>query len=443
VILVFGKKNMPKKKDFAKKFFNKKITIGVVGLGYVGLPLAILFAKKGFKVFGFDTDNKKIEMLNQRKSYIERITDLNISLLLKKGEVSSNFQNIANCNVLVVCVPTPLKKNNDPDLSFIKKTLLLIKNYLRPNQILILESTSYPGTTREELVEKLDKRFIIGVDFFIGFSSERINPGFNENSIHKIPKVVSGYSKNCLILVSKFYKLFFNKVVKASSLEAAEFSKLLENIYRSVNIGFINEMKLVADKMNLDIFEIIKIAKSKPYGFRAFHPGPGVGGHCIPIDPLYLYWKAKKIGISANFIKLSSKTNFNVINFIKFKILKILKEKKIKKNNAKILVLGLAYKPNIDDLRESGSINLMNRLLKESIGKIQWSDPHINKVLLINKFNYNKKGIVINPKNLKFFDIVLLMTDHDKFDYDMIYKNSKAIIDCRGRYSADDKVTRA
>ena len=434
---------MPKKKDFAKKFFNKKITIGVVGLGYVGLPLAILFAKKGFKVFGFDTDNKKIEMLNQRKSYIERITDLNISLLLKKGEVSSNFQNIANCNVLVVCVPTPLKKNNDPDLSFIKKTLLLIKNYLRPNQILILESTSYPGTTREELVEKLDKRFIIGVDFFIGFSSERINPGFNENSIHKIPKVVSGYSKNCLILVSKFYKLFFNKVVKASSLEAAEFSKLLENIYRSVNIGFINEMKLVADKMNLDIFEIIKIAKSKPYGFRAFHPGPGVGGHCIPIDPLYLYWKAKKIGISANFIKLSSKTNFNVINFIKFKILKILKEKKIKKNNAKILVLGLAYKPNIDDLRESGSINLMNRLLKESIGKIQWSDPHINKVLLINKFNYNKKGIVINPKNLKFFDIVLLMTDHDKFDYDMIYKNSKAIIDCRGRYSADDKVTRA
>lgn len=431
------------KKNLIKNFFDKKISIGVIGLGYAGLPLAILFAKKGFKVFGFDTDNKKIETLNQRKSYIERITDLNISLLLKKGEVSSNFQNIENCNVLVVCVPTPLKKNNDPDLSFIKKTLLLIKNYLRPNQVLILESTSYPGTTREELVEKLDKRFIIGVNFFIGFSSERINPGFNENSIHKIPKVVSGYSKNCLILVSKFYKLFFNKVVKASSLEAAEFSKLLENIYRSVNIGFINEMKLVADKMNLDIFEIIKIAKSKPYGFRAFHPGPGVGGHCIPIDPLYLYWKAKKNGISANFIKLSCKTNSNVIDFVKSKILKLLKDKKIKKINAKILVLGIAYKPNIDDIRESGSIHLMNKLFEENIVKIEWSDPHINRALLINEYNYNKKKIDVNSKNLRSFDIVLLMTDHDKFDYDLIYRNSKAIIDCRGRYEVDNKVTRA
>jgi UDP-N-acetyl-D-glucosamine dehydrogenase len=431
------------KKDLTKKFSNKKITIGVIGLGYVGLPLAILFAKKKYKVFGFDTDAEKIKILNSKKSYIERITDSDVSLLLKKGEVSSVFQNIKNCDVVVVCVPTPLKKNNNPDISFIKNTIALINNHLHINQILILESTSYPGTTREEFVEKLNKKFKIGVNFFVGFSSERINPGFNENSIHKIPKVVSGYSQNCLNLVSKFYNLFFEKVVKASSLEVAEFSKLLENIYRSVNIGFVNEMKLLADKMNLDIFEIINVAKSKPYGFRAFHPGPGIGGHCIPIDPLYLYWRAKKIGFSANFIKLASKTNSNVINFIKLKILKVLKEKKIKKNNAKILLLGMAYKRNLDDLRESGSIHLMNMLLKENIGKIEWSDPHINNILLMSKFGYNKKKIVINPKNLKYFDIVLLMTDHDKFDYDMIYKNSKAIIDCRGRYSVDDKVTRA
>lgn len=431
------------KKDLTKKFSNKKITIGVIGLGYVGLPLAILFAKKKYKVFGFDTDAEKIKILNSKKSYIERITDSDVSLLLKKGEVSSVFQNIKNCDVVVVCVPTPLKKNNNPDISFIKNTIALINNHLHINQILILESTSYPGTTREEFVEKLNKKFKIGVNFFVGFSSERINPGFNENSIHKIPKVVSGYSQNCLNLVSKFYNLFFEKVVKASSLEVAEFSKLLENIYRSVNIGFVNEMKLLADKMNLDIFEIINVAKSKPYGFRAFHPGPGIGGHCIPIDPLYLYWRAKKIGFSANFIKLSSKTNSNVINFIKLKMLKVLKEKKIKKNNAKILLLGMAYKRNVDDLRESGSIHLMNMLLKENIGKIQWSDPHINNILLTSKFGYNKKKIVINPKNLKYFDIVLLMTDHDKFDYDMIYRNSKAIIDCRGRYSVDDKVTRA
>jgi UDP-N-acetyl-D-glucosamine dehydrogenase len=430
-------------KDLTKKFSNKKITIGVIGLGYVGLPLAILFAKKKYKVFGFDTDAEKIKILNSKKSYIERITDSDVSLLLKKGEVSSVFQNIKKCDVVVVCVPTPLKKNNNPDISFIKNTIVLINNHLRINQILILESTSYPGTTREEFVEKLNKKFKIGTNFFVGFSSERINPGFNENSIHKIPKVVSGYSQNCLNLVSNFYNLFFEKVVKASSLEVAEFSKLLENIYRSVNIGFVNEMKLLADKMNLDIFEIINVAKSKPYGFRAFHPGPGIGGHCIPIDPLYLYWRAKKIGFSANFIKLASKTNSNVINFIKLKILKVLKEKKIKKNNAKILLLGMAYKRNLDDLRESGSIHLMNMLLKENIGKIEWSDPHINNILLISKFGYNKKKIVINPKNLKYFDIVLLMTDHDKFDYDMIYKNSKAIIDCRGRYSVDDKVTRA
>ena len=430
-------------KNLLKDFYNKKIKIGVIGLGYVGLPLAILFSKKGFKVFGFDTDVEKIKLINSKKSPIERIPDSNICLLLKKGEISNNFENITKCDVVVICVPTPLKKNNDPDVSFIKKTLLIIKNYLRNNQILILESTSYPGTTREEFVQKLNKRFKIGVNFFIGFSSERINPGFNEDSIHKIPKVVSGYSKNCLNLVSKFYNLFFQKVIKSKSLEVAEFSKLLENIYRSVNIGFINEMKLVADKMNLDIFEIIKIAKTKPFGFRPFHPGPGIGGHCIPIDPHYLYWKAKKKGISAKFIKHSAETNLKVISFIKSRIMELLKKNKIKKDNAKILILGVTYKPNIDDLRESGSINLMNRLLKDNIKKVQWSDPHFKNRILIKKYNYSTKGINLTPKALKSFDIILLMTDHDKFKYGMIYKNSKRIIDCRGRYSVDDKVSRA
>ena len=432
-----------RKKNFVKNFFSKKITIGVVGLGYVGLPLAILFAKKGFKVFGFDTDLAKIKKLNSKKSYIERIAVSDINFLLKKGEVSSVFKNITKCDVVVVCVPTPLKKNNDPDISFIKNTISLINNYLRLNQILILESTSYPGTTREEFVQKLNKKFKVGVNFFVGFSSERINPGSNENSIHKIPKVISGYSQNCLNLISKFYNLFFEKVVKASSLEVAEFSKLLENIYRSVNIGFINEMKLVADKMNLDIFEIINIAKTKPYGFRAFNPGPGIGGHCIPVDPHYLYWKAKKKGISANFIKLSAKTNLKVIGFIKSKILRFLKKNKIKKSNAKILILGMSYKPNIDDLRESGSVFLLKKLLNINIKNIQWCDPHIKQKISIKKFNYNKKGININPKILNFFDIVLLMTDHEKFNYDMIYKNAKSIIDCRGRFKVDKKVTRA
>ena len=429
-------------KELIKSIDSKKINIGVIGLGYVGLPLAILFAKKGFKVFGFDTDVEKIKILNSKKSYIERIAASDVSLLLKKGEVNNNFDNIKNCDVIVICVPTPLKKNKLPDLSFVKKSILSIQNYLCKNQVLILESTSYPGTTRELLVNKLNKKFKIGINFFIGFSSERINPGYNENSIEKIPKVVSGYSPKCLSLVSKFYNLFFDKTFSATSLEVAEFSKLLENIYRAVNIGFINEMKFVADKMNLDIFEIIKVAKTKPYGFRPFNPGPGIGGHCIPIDPYYLYWKAKQKGIRANFIKLSAHTNSKAVNFIKVKVLKLLKKKKLKKNNAKILILGMSYKPNVDDLRESGSLALLNKLLNEKIRNIQWSDPHINKSILINKFGYNKKGININPKILKSFDIVLLMTDHDKFNYSMIYKNSKIVIDCRGRYPVDQKVIR-
>jgi UDP-N-acetyl-D-glucosamine dehydrogenase len=430
-------------KNLIKKLSNRKIIIGVIGLGYVGLPLAILFAKKGFKVFGFDKDVEKIKKLNSKKSYIERIIDSDVAFLLKKGEVSNVFQNIRNCDVIVVCVPTPLKKNNIPDISFIKNTIASMNNHLRINQILILESTSYPGTTRELIVEKLNKKFQIGVDFFVGFSSERINPGFNENSIHKIPKVVSGYSHNCLNLISKFYNLFFEKVVKANSLEVAEFSKLLENIYRAVNIGFVNEMKMVADKMNLDIFEIINVAKTKPYGFRAFNPGPGIGGHCIPVDPHYLYWKAKKNGIKAKFIKLSANTNLKVIGFIKLKILEYLRKNKIKKSNAKILILGMSYKPNIDDLRESSSVFLLKELLNINIKNIQWCDPHIKQKISIIKFNYNKKGININSKILNFFDTVVLMTDHDKFDYDLIYKNSKAIIDCRGRYAVDDKVIRA
>ena len=432
-----------KKKFLTKKIFDKKIKIGVIGLGYVGLPLAILFAKKGYKVFGFDTDVRKIKILNSKKSYIERIKDSDIAIFLKKGEVSGVFQNIKNCDVILICVPTPLKKNNVPDISFIKNTMFSIKNYLVENQILILESTSFPGTTREEIIQKLNKKYKIGKNFFIGFSSERINPGFNDNKIHTIPKVVSGYSKNCLKLVSNFYNLFFKKVIIAKSLEVAEFSKLLENIYRSVNIGFINEMKLVADKMNLDIFDIIKVAKTKPFGFRPFHPGPGIGGHCIPIDPHYLFWKAKKIGISANFIKLSAETNLKIIRFIESKILNLLKKNKIKNNYAKILFLGVTYKANIDDIRESGSINLMKRLLKNKINRIQWSDPHYKNRIVIKKFNYDKKGINLNSKVLKSFDIILLMTDHDKFKYDMIYKNSKAIIDCRGRYLVDAKVTRA
>lgn len=420
----------------------KKAVIGIIGLGYVGLPLAILFAKKGFKVFGFDIDSKKIKSINLNQSYIERIQSSEIKHILKKGKCFNTFENIKYCDVIIICVPTPLKKANLPDLSYVKNTYLSIKRYLRFNQILILESTSYPGTTREEIINKLDKKFITGTNFFVGFSSERINPGYNENIIGKIPKVVSGYTSACLSLVSIVYKSAFDKIVPAKILEVAEFSKLLENIYRAVNIGFINEMKFIADKMRLDIFEIIKIAKTKPFGFRSFNPGPGIGGHCIPVDPLYLYWKAKRNGVSANFIKLSAQTNEKVVDFLKNKILKILKSKNIKKTYAKILILGVAYKKNVDDLRESASLKLIKKLLSNNIKNVEWADPHIKKFISTRQLKFRKKNIEITAKKLKIFDIVILMTDHDKFNYEMIYNNSKIIIDCRGRYPVDSKVIR-
>ncbi len=419
---------------------SRRITIGVIGLGYVGLPLSILFSKKGFKVIGFDIDKKKIKKINLKKSYIDRISDKQVSIILKKGYCTYNFSNISKCDFIIICVPTPLKKNK-PNLEYLKSTINNIKNFLKPNQTIILESTSYPGTTREVLGKVLCKKFNIGTNFYLGFSSERINPGFNENSINKIPKVVSGYSTKCLKILKFFYKQSFKNIVAANNLEMAEFSKLLENIYRSVNIGFVNEMKLVADKMGLDIFEILKIAKTKPYGFHAFDPGPGVGGHCIPIDPNYLHWKAKKFGIDTKFIKLSEKINLKVLNFIISKIKIIKKNKKLRKD-FKILILGLSYKKNIDDLRESASIKLIEYFKNNNIN-YEFSDPYIKNKINTRSLKITKKSLKITKKNLRKFDISILMTDHDIFDYKMIYENSKNIIDCRGRYSIDNKVTRA
>jgi len=429
------------KKIFLDKIVKKKLVIGVIGLGYVGLPLAILLSKKGFKTYGFDTDKNKIKSIYSKKSYIERIKNSDINFLLKNGSFFFDFKHISLCDVIIICVPTPLYKGK-PDLSYIRKTIISISKYLRFGQAIILESTSYPGTTEEEIVSKLKQKFTIGKNFFVGFSSERINPGENENKLKTIPKVVSGLSQNCLSIIYKFYDTFFNKVVRAKSIKIAEFSKLLENIYRAVNIGFINEMKFIADKMNTDIYEIIKIANTKPYGFVRFNPGPGVGGHCIPIDPNYLYWKAKKLGISANFIKLSAETNIKVINFIKLKILRTLKTLNIDKTKAKILILGLSYKKNIDDLRESASLKLIKLLKDNNINKIEFSDPHIKKNIQTRDYNIKLKNTKLTTKNLLSFDIVVIMTDHDKFDYKKIYKHSKHVIDCRGRFKTDHKVSR-
>ena len=418
----------------------KKAVIGVIGLGYVGLPLSILFVNKGFKICGFDTDKAKIKKIFLNISYIDRIENKFIKKLNYSGKFSHDFKNISLCDVIVICVPTPLK-NNNPYTNYIKNTYKYIEKFLKPGQVIILESTSYPGTTNELIVKKIEKEFKIGKNFFVGFSSERINPGFNENSIHKVPKVVSGQTKKCLKIINNFYSNFFSTIVRCKSIEIAEFSKLLENIYRAVNIGFINEMKLVAQRFNLDIFDIIKVAATKPFGFKRFDPGPGTGGHCIPIDPKYLYYKSSKLGFKPKFIELAGETNIKVLKNIASLTFKNLRERKISNNKAKILILGIAYKKNIDDLRESAALNLIN-ILKKKIKNIDFSDPYIKSFIKTRTSKIDKKSIKISAKILRKYDLTILMTDHDNFDYKVIYKNSNFIIDTRGKFQLDNKVIR-
>lgn len=426
------------KKDIIKKIDSKKLSIAVIGLGYVGLPLSLLLSKKDH-VIGIDIDKKKINQLNLNKSYIERIDNKKILNFNKKNIFSSDFSKIIDSDFIIICVPTPLKINKSPDLSFIKNAIAKIKPHLRKGQTIILESTSYPGTTNDHIVKIFSKKFIIGKELFVGFSSERIDPGINDHKIDKIPKVVSGHSKSCLQIVSKFYGKYFKKIFKADSLLIAEFSKLLENVYRSVNIGFINEIKIIADRMGVDVFKIIEAANTKPYGFRRFWPGPGVGGHCIPIDPIFLNFAAKKFGCDSKFIELSSYVNFKIVKFVEKKIISFLVKNNIKFSKAKLLFLGLAYKKNLDDCRESASLKLFDLLRKKKIKNIKFHDPHFKKL------NIPKKIIML--KNLTYqalskFDLVILMTDHDCFNYKFIYKNSKKIIDCRGKFPVSEKVIR-
>ena len=412
-----------------KKINSKKAIIGIIGLGYVGLPLALTFAKKKFKVIGFDTDKSKLNNIKRGKSYFSRITKKEINLLKKTGTFKSDYNEIYKCDIIVICVPTPLNNDNKPNLSYIKNTVKLLNKFLIPGKLIVLESTSYPGTTKEEIINKFKKNFNIGKDLFVGFSSERINPGENEKTIYKVPKVVSGYSNNCKNLVKTFYNKFFHKVYLTNTIEEAEFSKVLENIFRSVNIALVNEMKLISEKLKVNLNNVIDAASTKPYGFMKFLPGPGIGGHCIPIDPYYLYWKAKSKGFDSKFIKLAGKTNILATEIISKKIINYFKTKR----KTKILILGIAYKKNIEDTRESPAIQIIVKLSKYF--KVDYSDPYVKKFPKIRRYNINLKSKNLTPNQIKKYDATVIVTDHDKFDYKNILKNSKLIFDCRGRYS--------
>jgi UDP-N-acetyl-D-glucosamine dehydrogenase len=431
-------------KSLKSKIQNRKSKIGIIGLGYVGLPLTIRFSEEGFKTIGFDIDEEKVKLLNSGKSYINHIKEADISAMANNGfTATTDFNEIANVNVIIICVPTPLGIHNEPDLSYIHGTLDNIKPYLKENQLLILESTTYPGTTEEILVPFINsiqnseskinnQKFTLGVNFYIGYSPEREDPGNKNYTTKTIPKVVSGVTENCLDLTKKLYDHIVDQTVPVSSPKVAEMTKIMENIHRAVNIGLVNELKMVADKMDIDIYEVINAAATKPFGFTPYYPGPGLGGHCIPIDPFYLTWKAKEVGMNTRFIELAGEINTNMTNYVVQKVGEALNTVKRSIKGSRILVLGLAYKKNVDDSRESPSYTIIDILMKKG-ADVQYSDPFLPKAPKTRKFNFDLKSIELTSDNIKSFNAVLLITEHDSFNYELIIREAKLIVDTRGK----------
>lgn len=414
---------------------NANSKIGIVGLGYVGLPLMLRFQEEGYKVLGFDIDEFKVSRLMKGESYIEHIRSEKIKNAISNGfEATLDFKRIPEVDAIILCVPTPLNKYREPDLSFVLDTVDSIVPYLRKGQVVSLESTTYPGTTEEELLPRVESKGLkVGTDIFLVFSPEREDPGRGDFTTKTIPKVVGGHTKNCLEVGIALYGKVIDRVVPVSSTKAAEMTKLLENIHRAVNIGLVNEMKIVCDKMGIDIHEVIDAASTKPFGFVAYRPGPGLGGHCIPIDPFYLTWKAREYGVHTRFIELAGEINSSMPSYVLKKIAKSMNERRKSINGSRILVLGISYKKNVDDMRESPSVFLMEKLRDEG-AIIDYSDPHVPVFPKMREHKFDLKSVPLTAESLQSYDCVLLSTDHDKFDYDLIIKNSKLVVDTRGKY---------
>jgi UDP-N-acetyl-D-glucosamine dehydrogenase len=424
------------KKLLVDDIINKKCKIGVIGLGYVGLPLLLTFAESGFKTLGFDIDTQKCEMLNNGESYIGHIGMARVIEAKLKGllEATNDFSRVSEVGVIIICVPTPLNRHHEPDLSFVLNTLESILSFLRKGQLVSLESTTYPGTTEEELRPRIEKTgFVIGEDLFLVFSPEREDPGNKNYNTKSIPKVVGGTTENCLQVGKILYESIIDQVVTVSSTKAAELTKLLENIYRAVNIGLVNEMKIIADKMGIDIWEVIDAAATKPFGFTPFYPGPGWGGHCIPIDPFYLTWKAREYGFHTRFIELAGEINTNMPEWVLGKVINALNCKGKALKGAEILVLGIAYKKNVDDIRESPAVKLME-LLREKGVNLHYSDPYFPTFPKMREHYFDLISEEISEELLSKMDCVIIATDHDMFDYELILTQSDLVIDTRGRF---------
>ena len=416
------------KKLLLSKFKNKKFIVGIVGLGYVGLPICERFSRVGVEVIGVDNNSSKINTLKKGSSYIKSSKLKNFNYFNKnKKNLSTNYKILTKCDAILICLPTPLK-NYRPDMSYVFNCAKKLKKIIKPYQLLVLESTVYPGATNDLVNIIKQKKLNIGSNFFVGYSPERENPGDKSFSYKKTPKVISGFSKYCLILMDALYKHITFKRVKSEDLKSAELSKLLENLYRSVNIGLINELKIICEYLKIDIFKVIDLASTKNFGFQKFLPGPGLGGHCIPIDPYYLSWISKKKGYNPKFIPLAGKINTMMPLWVVNKMLSNLKSPK-----QKILILGVAYKKNVDDDRESPSFEIMKILQKKKIN-FEYNDPYFDKIRKGRQNKIIKKSIILNKNNLKKFSAVLVVTDHDKYDYKFIAQNSKIVFDTRGVY---------
>ncbi len=434
------------KEGLKARINNKDAVIGIFGLGYVGLPLVYSFVDAGFKVVGVDVDDAKVEKLNQGRSYIDHIPDHLISDVVSSGfTATTDFSVAQQMDALIICVPTPLNKYREPNLKFVVQTVESIAPYLRKGQLLSLESTTYPGTTDEELAPRISATGLsVGDDFFLVYSPEREDPGNANFTTRSIPKICGGYTENCLDVGVSLYRTIIDKVVSVSSTSAAEMTKLLENIHRAVNIGLVNEMKIVADRMNLNIHEIIDAAKTKPFGFTAYYPGPGLGGHCIPIDPFYLTWKAREYGLHTRFIELAGEINASMPKWVVNKLVEALNEESKSLKGARILVLGIAYKKNVDDMRESPAVEIME-ILTAKAALVDYSDPYVPDFPQMREHKFDTSSIELTKQNLQIYDAVIIATDHDNFDYQLILDNANLIIDSRGRYSGNTnkKIIRA
>ena len=417
------------------RIHSRQAVVGVIGLGYVGLPLALRFAQCGLKVIGFDIDPAKIQKLEAGQSYINYLpTEQIVTAMAGTLSATTDFGRLDEPDALIICVPTPLDRHREPDLSFVLNTARAIAARLRPGQLVSLESTTYPGTTEEDVKPVLEATGLqVGHSVFLTFSPERQDPGNTRFGTHDIPKIVGGCTAECLRAGVALYQTAIDKVVPVSSPRVAEMAKLLENIHRAVNIGLVNEMKMVADRMGLDIFEVIDAAATKPFGFVPYYPGPGLGGHCIPIDPFYLTWKAREYGVHTRFIELAGEINAGMPHWVVHKVTDALNNVAKSVRGARILIVGLAYKKDVDDLRESPALELMD-LLEDRGAEVDYHDPLIPQIPRLRRGDYDKASVPLAPATVATYDLVLIATNHTAIDYPALARSAALIVDTRGQY---------